>query len=140
MTFWRSYAHLVWTTKRREPLIRAEFEARLYACLVTKAAELGCYVHAVNGVEDHIHLIISIAWQRGYGYLSLGEGQCPRAVAYVQNQKEHHWLGTTNSWLERADDEDEGDDEAARQGARPQMVREPGGIYDVGDLGPEAPF
>ena len=86
----------------------AEFEARLYACLVTKAAELGCYVHAVNGVEDHIHLIISIppkhsvawvvknlkgssshfvnyvaapgstfAWQRGYGYLSLGEGQCP---------------------------------------------------------------
>ena len=171
MTFWRSYAHLIWTTKRRESLIRPEFEARLYACLVAKAAELGCYVHAVNGVEDHVHLIISIppkhsvawvvknlkgssshfvthvvapgssfAWQRGYGYLSLGEGQCPRAVAYVQNQKEHHRLGTTNSWLERADDEDEGDDEAARQGARPQMVREPGGIYDVGDLGPEAPF
>ena len=171
MTFWRSYAHLIWTTKRRESLIRPEFEARLYACLVAKAAELGCYVHAVNGVEDHVHLIISIppkhsvawvvknlkgssshfvthvvapgssfAWQRGYGYLSLGEGQCPRAVAYVQNQKEHHRLGTTNSWLERADDEDEGDDEDAWNEGLGPAVREPGVIYDVGDLGDEAPF
>ncbi len=143
MTFWRSYAHLVWATKNREPLIRPEIEARLYAYMVGKAAELGCYVHAVNGVSDHVHLIISIppkhsvawivknlkggsshfvthelnlgtaafAWQRGYGYLSLGESQCERAVIYVENQKEHHHAGTTNSWLEKTDDEVDGNDE-----------------------------
>jgi REP element-mobilizing transposase RayT len=140
MPFWRSFAHLVWTTKNREPLIRPSIEAPLYAALVATAAELGCYVHAVNGIADHVHLIISIppkhsvstvvkhlkgssshfvnhelqpgsatpfAWQRGYGYLSLGKSQCERAIAYVRNQKQHHPDGTTNGWLERVDDEDE---------------------------------
>ncbi len=60
MPFWRSYAHLVWTTKNREPFIRPGMEADLYACLVAKAVEMGCYVHAVNGIADHVHLIISI--------------------------------------------------------------------------------
>jgi len=60
MSFWRSYAHLVWATKQREPLIRPDLEDRLYACLIDRAAELGCFVHAVNGVEDHVHLVISI--------------------------------------------------------------------------------
>ena len=142
MPFWRSLAHLVWTTKNREPLIRPEIEAELYACLVAKAAALGCFVHAVNGVADHVHLIVSIppkhsvatvvkhlkgssshlvnhalpagpqpfAWQRGYGYLSLGESQCARAVAYVENQKQHHQRNTTNCWLERVDEEEEDGD------------------------------
>lgn len=170
MTFWRSYAHLVWATKNREPLIRPEFEDRLYVCMIDKAAELGCFVHAVNGVADHIHVVISIppkhsvawvvknlkgssshfvnhvlapgspfAWQRGYGYLSLGESQCERAIAYVQNQKQHHRLNTTNNWLERMDDE--GDDDVDTQGGgRPQGVREPGVVYDVGEGGETLPF
>ena len=164
MSFWRSYAHLVWATKQREPLIRPDLEDRLYACLIDRAAELGCFVHAVNGVEDHVHLVISIppkhsvswivkvlkgssshfvshvlspgssfAWQRGYGYLSLGETQLERAVAYVRNQKEHHRLATTNGWLERTDDED--DDEV--YGEREHRVREAGGVYRVGDAGHE---
>ncbi len=165
MTFWRSYAHLVWATKNREPLIRPEIEARLYACLVSKAAELGCYVHAVNGISDHVHLIISIppkhsvawvvknlkggsshfanhelpgpgafSWQRGYGYLSLGESQCERAVAYVENQKQHHLAGTTNSWLERMDEED-GNEEDASDGK--PTLRESRAEYRVTD---EIPF
>jgi REP element-mobilizing transposase RayT len=47
-------------------------------------------------------------WQRGYGYLTLGEGQCPRAVEYVLKQKEHHQQQTTNTWLEKYAEEDEG--------------------------------
>jgi len=165
MPFWRSFAHLVWTTRNREPLIRAELEAALYACLVAKAAEMGCYVQAINGVADHVHLVLSIpprysvsdvvknlkgssshfvnhelspgqppfAWQRGYGYLSLGESQCARAVAYVENQKEHHRQHTTNGWLERVADEDRADDSPA--GKTP--LREERAVYRT-DL--DAPF
>jgi putative transposase len=165
MTFWRSYAHLVWATKNREPLIVPEIEAPLYACIVSTAAEWGCYVHAVNGISDHVHVIISIppkhsvawvvknikgssshfvnhalhdysepitgqsfAWQRGYGYLSLGESQLSRAVAYVQNQKQHHQAQTTNGWLERID-ENENDHHQPPSAA----VREPQAIYDLSD-------
>ncbi len=142
MAFWRSYAHLVWATKNREPLIQANIKGDIYAYMVRKAAELGCYVHAINGIEDHIHLVTSIPpkhsvawvvktlkgssshfvnhtlrpaglyfkWQRGYGYLTLGEKQCPRAVAYVKQQKERHRQQDVNIWLERYSELDEGPD------------------------------
>ena len=133
MTFWRSYAHLIWATKNREPYILPDLEADIYAYLVSKAAEMDCYVHAIDGLEDHVHLIISIPpkhsvawvvktlkgssshfvnhtlrpegfvfkWQRGYGYLTLGESQCERAIAYVEQQKQRHRQRETNTWLER---------------------------------------
>jgi putative transposase len=60
MPFWRTYYHLVWTTKNREPLIQRAVEKRLYAYMVRKAAELDVRVYAVNGWHDHVHLIVSI--------------------------------------------------------------------------------
>lgn len=46
-------------------------------------------------------------WQRGYGVFTLGESQLARAIAYVQNQKEHHQRRTLNTWLEQVDVFDE---------------------------------
>jgi len=60
MSFWRAYYHLVWATRERARLILPEIEARLYAYLIRKAAELGVYVYAINGTENHIHLITAI--------------------------------------------------------------------------------
>lgn len=60
MSFWRLYYHLIWATRNREPLIQPDVEERLYACLVDKAAELGVWVYAVNGTENHVHLIVAI--------------------------------------------------------------------------------
>ena len=159
MAFWRSYAHLVWATKNRKPLITTAIEGDIYAYTVSKAAEVGCYVHAINGVEDHVHLVISIPpkhsvawvvktlkgasshfvnyslrppeftfqWQRGYGYLTLGESQCPRAIAYVEAQKEHHRQSQTNTWLERYSEFDEGPEflDPTSVGATTGSLREP---------------
>ena len=165
MAFWRSYAHIVWSTKYREPLIRPETEGQLYACLVDKAAELDCCIHAVGGVADHIHLVISIppkhsvawvvknlkgssshlmnhgafagsqhfAWQRGYGYLTLGEKQCEAAVAYVLNQKQHHQNGMTNSWLEKTNDEEGEVSDSGVTAIKPRTLREPSLSYVVED-------
>jgi putative transposase len=60
MALWRLYYHLVWATKNREPLIDKQREDKLYSYLIGKANSLKCIVHAVNGTEDHVHLIVSI--------------------------------------------------------------------------------
>ena len=81
------------------------------------------------------HLDDHFQWQRGYGVLTLGETQRPYAIKYVRNQKEHHQQQTTNSWLERADEFDEGPpDEGLPPTAVPGvMIREPGLVYNVAE-------
>ncbi|MGD1703740.1 IS200/IS605 family transposase [Dapis sp. BLCC M229] len=37
------------------------------------------------------------AWQTGYGVFSLRQTQLERAIAYVDNQKQHHLKGTFNN-------------------------------------------
>ncbi len=138
MPFWRTFYHLVWATKNREPLITPEIEPRLVAYIVRKAAELGVFVYVINGWTDHLHLIVAIpphvsvselvkhlkgasshdlnqqgldvhfGWQRGYGVLTLGQRQRPDAEHYVRQQKEHHRADTVIAWLERCSEIDEG--------------------------------
>ena len=149
MSFWRAYYHLVWATHQRQPLINSATEQLLFPYLEKKAIEFETIVYALNGVEDHIHMVVSIPprysvaevvkglkggsshylnhsglpkefkWQRGYGVFTLGERQRPDAQAYVRAQKQYHGAGTTNTWLERVAETDEG------PAALPGIVREP---------------
>ncbi len=92
MSFWRHHYHLVWATRDRAPLIQPSIEGQLRAYIVSKSAELAASSHFVNHVlrpPDHF------GWQRGYGSMSMGETQRPIAVAYAQNQKQHHAQQTT---------------------------------------------
>jgi len=52
------YLHFIWATYRRLPLITPDIEAALYAVLSGEAARLGCQVLALNGMPDHIHLVL----------------------------------------------------------------------------------
>jgi REP element-mobilizing transposase RayT len=137
MTYWRTYYHIVWATKYREPLITLEVEATLYPAIVGKANELGAIVYALNGTVDHVHLVAAIpprlavasvvgeikgrsshvvnhhfpidfAWQVGYGVLTFGEKHLPWVVGYVDRQKEHHVAQTLHARLEVCQDEDNG--------------------------------
>ena len=60
MALWRLYYHLVWGTKNRQHLIDNQCEAKLYPYIVSKADSLNCIIHAINGTENHIHLVVSI--------------------------------------------------------------------------------
>ena len=60
MSFWRTYYHLIWATESRQPLITRDRESELYGYIIGKADAIGCIIHAVGGVEDHIHLVASI--------------------------------------------------------------------------------
>jgi putative transposase len=60
MSFWHLYYHLIWATWERMPLIPAYLELELHRHLVTQALRFGVTVHAINGVEDHVHLVATI--------------------------------------------------------------------------------
>jgi putative transposase len=60
MALWRLYYHLVWATKERQPLISPNLETKLYGYIIGKADALSCIVHAIGGMEDNIHLVVSI--------------------------------------------------------------------------------
>ena len=60
MPYHKLYYHFIWATKRREPIILPEFEANLHNIIVTKTVEMGGIVHALDGIEDHVHLATSL--------------------------------------------------------------------------------
>ena len=60
MPYWQLYYHAVWATKNREPLLTPEVEPQIHGLLRQKAEALGATVFALNGAEDHVHLVVSI--------------------------------------------------------------------------------
>lgn len=119
MAHWRLFYHFVWATKRREPLLTPDLRAPVFRYLAAKGRELGAAVLALNGLDDHVHVVAAIppriapaefvkrlkgassrfiskdfgvafAWQEGYGVYSLSEQDVAAAVEYVRRQKVHH--------------------------------------------------
>ena len=60
MPYWKLYYHFILGTKKRLPLIDATFEPELYRAIVAKAKDLGGFVHATDGTEEHVHLAVSV--------------------------------------------------------------------------------
>ncbi len=126
MPYWRLFYHAVWGTKNRLDLIDPSWEEDLYGYLWGKATALECIPHAIGGMSDHIHVVISIPpklavatligqlkgasshhvnekytggsflWQAEYGVFSFSESSLFKIVSYVNNQKQHHADRTLN--------------------------------------------
>lgn len=60
MSYYRVIYHLVWGTKHRLPLITEKIQTYLYQTMISKIQDMGGFVYAIGGVEDHIHIILSI--------------------------------------------------------------------------------
>jgi len=60
MPYWKLYYHFVWGTKNRLSLIDSDLESELYRVIVAKAQNLNGFVYAIGGMEDHVHLAVSI--------------------------------------------------------------------------------
>ena len=58
--YWRHTHHLVWATHNREPLIKESIETALHTFLTDKVRELKCEAFAVNGMADHVHIVLAI--------------------------------------------------------------------------------
>jgi REP element-mobilizing transposase RayT len=54
----QNFYHAVFSTKHRDPLNTPELEQRLYPFLGGIVRDLRCTLIAVNGMPDHVHLLI----------------------------------------------------------------------------------
>ena len=112
--------HVMFSTKSRCPLIYQEFEERLWSYMGGIAKQNGFRALAIGGVEDHVHLLLSIhsvmgiakavqlikagsckwvhdelghtefAWQESYGAFTIGVAQVAATERYINRQREHH--------------------------------------------------
>ncbi len=53
--------HLVFSTKNREPWIRASIESQLYAYATTVLKSADCPALAMNGMADHLHTLFRLS-------------------------------------------------------------------------------
>jgi len=59
-TYHSVWVHFVWATKHRAPLITPRLKHELYSILRSVAEEKGYHLNFINGVEDHVHLLMRI--------------------------------------------------------------------------------
>jgi REP element-mobilizing transposase RayT len=55
----QNYYHIVFSTKGRAPLIVPELEDRLFQFMGGIVRDLRCHLLAVNGMADHVHLLVN---------------------------------------------------------------------------------
>lgn len=112
--------HYVWTTQRREPFLTPNIERALHRCIAGEAKRLRCVSLAINGMPDHVHLVVKMhstvsiarlaqavkgvsslfaneklgfegAFDWQENYAAFSVGsELDAVLAYVRNQKQHH--------------------------------------------------
>jgi putative transposase len=117
-TYSQNVLHVIFSTKDRQKTISTDLQPRLWTYVAGVCKKLEILVHAVGGIEDHIHLLIQVppslpvakavltiksnssrwaneqghrfAWQQGYGAFSVSSSNVPAVVQYIRNQQAHH--------------------------------------------------
>jgi putative transposase len=117
-TYAQSIIHIVFSTKDRRKTISKEFQPRMWAYVAGICKNHEIFVHAVGGMDDHIHLLIQLpaplslakavlaiksnssrwaneqgnkfAWQQGYAAFSVSSSNVSAVVRYIQTQQSHH--------------------------------------------------
>ena len=110
--------HVVFSTKERRKMIPTNMRERLWSYTAGICKHQKVFVHAVGGMEDHIHLLLQFpatvviseaiktikanssswmsdeigqfAWQQGYGAFSVSKSNMAAVMTYIQNQERHH--------------------------------------------------
>ena len=60
MPYSRLFYHFVWSTKDRLPLITVSNRDAIYGAIGAKAGDLRGIVYALNGMSDHVHLVVTV--------------------------------------------------------------------------------
>lgn len=84
MPFHRLHYHLIWATYQREPFLTKNIERQVYGTILNKAKELGCIIHAIGGIDDHLHVAITIPPKPAVSDII---GQLKGASAYYVNHQ-----------------------------------------------------
>jgi REP element-mobilizing transposase RayT len=90
------YVHLIWCTWDRLPLLTEDIESEVFAAIIAKCHELKTRVIALNGVADHIHLLValpaSLSVAKLVGQIKGASSHLIRKV--LRPDKPFQWSGT----------------------------------------------
>src|SRR5689334_1403724 len=59
MPYWKLNYHLVWSTRRREPVLTGEMARVAQASILSKAPETELRVYSIAIQPDHVHIAFS---------------------------------------------------------------------------------
>ena len=111
--------HIVFSTQGHLPSISSEIKNELFAYLGGLVKELKGKPIIVNGMSDHVHILILLppnvtvsdamrfvkanssrwvkerfgkkfTWQKGFGAFSMSRSNLDAVVKYIKNQEQHH--------------------------------------------------
>jgi putative transposase len=60
MPFVNVMIHTVWGTKNRQAFLYKEIRPKVYDHIRSNAKSKGIFIDSINGVEDHIHLLLGL--------------------------------------------------------------------------------
>lgn len=52
------YAHCVWSTWDRLPLLTVDIRDAVYAAIANDCQKIRCYAIAIGGIDNHVHLLV----------------------------------------------------------------------------------
>jgi putative transposase len=111
--------HIVFSTRGHLPLIKPEYRKELFAYLGGLIKEKNGRVIIINGVSDHVHMLILLppdmsvsdtikfvkanssrwmkqrfgkpfGWQKGFGAFSVSRSAVAAVARYIRDQEAHH--------------------------------------------------
>ncbi len=119
-TYLSLHYHIVFGTKNRAPIIGPDWLPRLHDSLGGTIRGLGSFPEGIGGVQDHVHLLVSLkathclsdvmrelkkassawvhgtlgesgfAWQEGYAAFTVSASALDAVRRYIANQEKHH--------------------------------------------------
>ncbi len=113
------WVHMIWSTKNREPILIPSLRIEVFKVIKTIADDFEIYLDCINGVEDHVHLLVRlrtdqsvadvvktikgnswehfkndpktyVSWQDGFAAFSVSPANLKRVRNYIYNQEKHH--------------------------------------------------
>ena len=60
MGYTKVWIHLVWATKKREPVLHKELRSQLFSHIRENAKNKNIHLDFVNGYAEHVHCLISL--------------------------------------------------------------------------------
>ncbi len=92
----KGYHHFVWATWDREPLLTGDVERHVYALIRQQCFLLKAELHALGGIEDHVHLFVTLPMTITLAdFMKEVKGASARAVnnAYGSPKWSFKWQG-----------------------------------------------
>ena len=95
MSYTQTYYHIIFSTKNRAPVLRKERRKELFDYLWGILKNKRCHLYRMNGVDDHVHMLISLHPTVCLAYLV--RDMKTSSTAWIRTNNVFHREGRQNS-------------------------------------------